>query len=85
MEIVFTKQAIKDFEKIKSIASLYRRVISLLNLLETNPYTRPPTYEKLIGMENVYSRRINIHHRLVYQIYEKENVVKIIRLWTHYE
>ncbi|HAK05201.1 MAG TPA: Txe/YoeB family addiction module toxin [Firmicutes bacterium] len=84
MEIVFTKQAIKDFEKIKTIVSLHRKVISLLNLLEINPYIKPPTYEKLIGMENVYSRRINIHHRLVYQIYDKENVVKIIRMWTHY-
>ena len=85
MEIVFTKQAIKDFEKVKQIPTLHKKVVALLKLLETNPYTNPPSYEKLIGIDNTYSRRINIQHRLVYQVYDKEKVVKIIRMWTHYE
>ena len=85
MEIVFTKQAIKDFEKIKQNPTLHKKVISLLELIEENPYTNPPSYEKLIGINNTYSRRINIQHRLVYQVYDVEKVVKIIRMWTHYE
>ena len=85
MEIVFTKQAIKDFEKIKQNAILHKKVIALLELLEVNPYTNPPSYEKLIGIENTYSRRINVQHRLVYQVYDNKKIIKIIRLWTHYE
>ena len=85
MEIVFTKQAIKDFEKIKQNPVLHKKVIALLDLLEENPYTNPPVYEKLIGVTNTYSRRINVQHRLVYQVYDDEQVVKIIRMWTHYE
>lgn len=85
MEIVFTKQAIRDFEKIKTNPALFKKVKSLLELIESNPYTTPPSYEKLINISNTYSRRINIQHRLVYQVYEKENVIKIIRMWTHYE
>ena len=80
MEIVFTKQAIKDFEKIKQNPTLHKKVIALLELIEENPYTNPPSYEKLIGINNVYSRRINIQHRLVYQVYDIEKVVKIIRM-----
>lgn len=85
MEIVFTKQAIKDFEKIKTIPSLLKKVRSLLTLIEENPFSTPPSYEKLIGLDSVYSRRINVQHRLVYQVYEDNNTVKIIRMWTHYE
>ena len=85
MEIVFTKQAIKDFEKIKQNSTLHKKVIALLELLEVNPYTNPPSYEKLIGIENTYSRRINVQHRLVYQVYDNKKIIKIIRLWTHYE
>jgi Txe/YoeB family toxin of toxin-antitoxin system len=85
MEIVFTKQAIKDFEKIKQNAILHKKVIALLELLEVNPYTNPPSYEKLIGIENTYSRRINVQHRLVYQVYDNKKIIKIIRMWTHYE
>ena len=82
MEIVFTKQAIKDFEKIKQNTTLHKKVIALLELIEENPYTNPPSYEKLIGINNTYSRRINIQHRLVYQVYDIE---KVVRMWTHYE
>lgn len=85
MEIVFTKQAVKDFEKVKQNPIIYKKVISLLDLLELNPYTTPPSYEKLIGINNTYSRRINLQHRLVYQIYEMEQTIKIIKMWTHYE
>ena len=83
MEIVFTKQAIKDFEKIKQNPTLHKKVIALLELIEENPYTNPPSYEKLIGINNTYSRRINIQHRLVYQVYDIEKVVKIIRMCSY--
>ena len=85
MEIVFTKQAIKDFDKVKANPVLLKKVRALLSLIEINPFSKPPSYEKLIGFENVYSRRINVQHRLVYEVLEKQNVVKIIRMWTHYE
>ena len=85
MEIVFTRQAIKDFENIKQNPTLHKKVIALLELLEVNPYINPPSYEKLIGINNTYSRRINIQHRLVYQVYDAEKTVKIIRMWIHYE
>lgn len=85
MEIVFTKQAAKDFERVKENPILLKKVVSLLELLESDPFTTPPTYEKLIGIESTYSRRINLQHRLVYQVYPEEKIVKIIRMWTHYE
>lgn len=85
MEIVFTKQAIKDFEKLKQNPTLHKKVVALLELLESNPYASPPSYEKLIGINNTFSRRINIQHRLVYQVYDEAKVIKIIRMWTHYE
>lgn len=85
MEIIFTHQASKDFEKIKLNPVLLKKVRALLSLIEENPFAKPPTYEKLVGFESVYSRRINVQHRLVYQVYEEEKVIKIIRMWTHYE
>ena len=85
MEIVFTHQAPKDFEKIKQNPSLHKKAVALLELIEENPFQNPPSYEKLIGFDSVYSRRINIKHRLVYQVYEDKQMVKIIRMWTHYE
>lgn len=80
MEIVFTKQAAKDFERVKENPILLKKVVSLLELLESDPFTTPPTYEKLIGIESTYSRRINLQHRLVYQVYPEEKIVKIIRM-----
>ena len=68
MEVVYTKQSYKDYEKLKQYPSLLEKVKSLIALLEDNPYTTPPTYEKLIGFDDVYSRRINTQHRLVYQV-----------------
>lgn len=84
-KLYFTKQAQKDAKKIKR-TGLQKNVEALFEIIKTNPYQNPPPYEKLVGdLSGVYSRRINIQHRLIYQIYEKENAVKIIRLWTHYE
>lgn len=84
-KIVYTRQAVKDSKKIES-ANLKPKVVKLLDLLKTNPYTTHPSFKKLLGdLSGAYSRRINIHHRLVYQEYDKEKTVKVIRMWTHYE
>ena len=85
MEIVYSKQSFKDYEKLKQYPKLVEKVKSLVKLLEDNPYSTPPTYEKLLGFKNVYSRRINAQHRLVYEVRETEQTVVIIRMWTHYE
>jgi toxin YoeB len=83
--LYFTKKALKDSLKIKE-ASFKEKTSKLLVLLEQNPHQIPPSYEKLIGdLEGAYSRRINIQHRLVYQVNEHEKYVKILRMWTHYE
>ena len=83
--LVFTGQAQRDAKKI-SRAGLKKNVIKLLKILEKNPYQTPPRYEKLLGdLDGAFSRRINIQHRLVYQIFEEEKIVKVIRMWTHYE
>ena len=80
-KIVFTPQAAKDLKKVSE--SQYKaKALKLLKLIQTDPFT--PPVEKLVDLENVYSRRINIQHRLVYQVYEKEQTIKIIRMWTHY-
>ena len=84
-KLVYTKQAQKDAKKIAS-ANLKQKVLEILNIIEKDPLQSPPPYEKLVGdLTGAYSRRINIQHRLVYQIYEQEHTVKIIRMWTHYE
>ncbi len=83
--LVYTKQAQKDAKKLAQFG-LKNKAQQLLSILKTNPYQTPPSYQKLTGdLTGAYSRRINIQHRLVYQILEKQNTVKIIRLWTHYE
>jgi Txe/YoeB family toxin of toxin-antitoxin system len=83
-EIVYTKQAQKDAMKLAA-AGLKPKALELLAILRENPFQTPPPFEKLVGdLAGAYSRRINIKHRLVYQILEKEKVVKIIRMWTHY-
>lgn len=83
--VVFTKQARKDARKL-SDAGLQSKAETLLEILRENPYQTPPPYEKLIGdLNGAYSRRINIQHRLVYQILADEKAVKVIRMWTHYE
>lgn len=84
-KIVFTSSAQKDSIKIQN-SGLHKKVAVLLDIISENPYTTPPSYEKLKGaLEGYYSRRINIQHRLVYKIYEKEQTLQIIRMWTHYE
>jgi Txe/YoeB family toxin of toxin-antitoxin system len=83
--LVFTKLAKKDAKKIVR-SGLKPQANRLLDLLREDPYRNPPPYEKLIGdLSGAYSRRINIQHRLIYQILEDINTVKIIRMWTHYE
>ena len=83
--VVFTKQAQKDAKKL-SAAGLRPKAEQLLDILRENPYQSPPPFEKLLGdLSGAYSRRITLQHRLVYQVLEKEKVVKIIRMWTHYE
>ena len=83
--IVYTKQAIKDSKRIES-SNLKPKVVKLLSLLKNDPYTTFPPFEKLMGdLSGAYSRRINIQHRLVYQVLDKIKTVKIIRMWTHYE
>ena len=84
-ELVYTKQAQKDAKKLSS-SGLKDKAQKVLDIVKVNPYQNPPPYEKLIGdLSGAYSRRINIQHRVVYQVYEEEKVIKIIRLWTHYE
>jgi toxin YoeB len=84
-KLVYTKQAQKDAKKISS-TGLKPKVLKLLEMLKQNPFLDYPPYEKLVGdLSGAYSRRINIQHRLVYQVLEKEKVVKVIRMWTHYE
>ena len=81
----FTKQAQKDARKLSS-SGLKPKAQDLLAILELDPWQNPPSYEKLVGdLAGVYLRRINIQHRLVYQFLETERVIKVLRLWTHYE
>jgi toxin YoeB len=83
--LVFTKQAQKDAKKLSS-ANLRSKAEELLELLREDPFLSPPRYEKLVGdLAGAYSRRINIQHRLVYQVLQEKGVVKILRMWTHYE
>jgi Txe/YoeB family toxin of toxin-antitoxin system len=84
-KLVYTKQAQKDAKKLSS-TGLKSKSIKILEILENDPFQNPPPYEKLVGdLSGAYSRRINIRHRIVYQILEDERIVKIIRMWTHYE
>ena len=83
--MVYTKQAIKDAKKLKS-SGLKPKAELILRLLEEDPFQTPPRYESLIGdLKGAYSRRINIQHRVVYQVYQDLKTIKVIRLWTHYQ
>jgi len=83
--LVYTKQARKDAKKLAN-SGLKENAQALLEILEINPFQTPPAFEKLVGdLAGACSRRINIQHRLVYQVLEAERVVKVIRMWTHYE
>ena len=84
-KIMYTKTAIKDIPNLKS-AHLDKNTKALIYIIRENPFKMPPPYEKLVGdLQGLYSRRINVKHRLVYEVLENDKIVKIISLWTHYE
>jgi Txe/YoeB family toxin of toxin-antitoxin system len=84
-ELVYTKQAQKDAKKLAS-SGLKSKAKYLLQVIEENPFQNPPPFERLVGdLSGAISRRINIQHRIVYQVYEEQKVIKILRMWTHYE
>ena len=83
--VVFAKHAVKDARKIAA-AGLKEKAQSLLDVLRHDPFQNPPPFEKLVGdLEGAYSRRINIQHRLVYEVFKAERTVRVLRMWTHYE
>jgi Txe/YoeB family toxin of toxin-antitoxin system len=83
--VVFAKDAVKDAKKLAA-AGLKEKAQTLLSVLATDPFQNPPPYEKLVGdLSGAYSRRINIQHRLVYEVFKKERIVRVLRMWTHYE
>jgi Txe/YoeB family toxin of toxin-antitoxin system len=84
-QIVYAKQAQKDAQKLAS-SGLKEKVLELLKVIEDNAFQNPPPYEKLVGdLAGAYSRRINIQHRLVYEVLDKDHTVKVLRMWSHYE
>lgn len=84
-KIVYTKKALKDIEKVKS-AKLDKKTKALIELVRENPFQNPPPYEKIQGnLSGAYSRRINVKHRFVYEVFEEEKILKILSMWTHYE
>lgn len=84
-EIVYARQALKDAKKLAA-SGLKPRAVELLAVLAEDPFRTPPTFEKLVGdLAGAYSRRINIRHRLVYEVFVKERTVRVLRMWTHYE
>ena len=84
-KVILSKKAVKDARKLKS-AGLKNQTESLLKVLQENPFTSPPPFEKLVGnLKGFYSRRINIHHRIVYSVDKDQCIVHILRMWTHYQ
>jgi toxin YoeB len=84
-KLVYSKQALKDAKKLKT-ANLKPKAEALLAILAEDPFSSPPPYEKLVGdLAGAYSRRINIHNRLVYEVFAKQKTVRVLRMWTHYE
>ena len=84
-EVVFAKHAVKDAKKLAA-AGLKGKAQALIEVLTNDPFQNPPPYESLVGdLEGAYSRRINIQHRLVYEVFRKERTVRVLRMWTHYE
>lgn len=83
--IIYSRKAQKDISRLKA-AGLDKRAKMLIDILRTNPWQNPPSYEKLLGeLKYLYSRRINVQHRLIYEVLENEKTVKIVSLWSHYE
>ena len=84
-EIVFSKSAMKNIPNLRA-ANLSDKVKKLIDVIREDPFRNPPPYEKLVGdMNGLYSRRINIQHRLVYQVFEEEKIIRIVSVWSHYE
>ncbi len=84
-KIEYHKKAIKEIEKLKQ-NNLSKKAKMLIELIQKNPYQNPPPYEKLVGdLQNLYSRRINIQHRLVYEVKEEQKIIRILSMWSHYE
>lgn len=84
-QVVYAKHALRDAKKL-SAAGLKEKAQELLEVLTYNPFQKPPPFEKLVGdLEGAYSRRINIQHQLVYEVFKKELIVRVLRMWTHYE
>lgn len=84
-QVVFAKHALKDAKRV-SAAGLREQAQELLAVLAQDPFQNPPPFEKLVGdLEGAYSRRINIRHRLVYEVFKKERIVRVLRMWSHYE
>ena len=84
-KIVYTKDSIKDIEKLKG-ANLNKKVLALIEIIKNNPFQTPPPYEKLVGdLQGLYSRRINRQHRIVYEVDKENNEIHILRMWTHYD
>ena len=83
--VVYAKHALKDANKL-SAAGLKAKAEELIEVLENDPFQNPPAYEKLVGdLDGTYSRRINIQHRLVYEVFKEERMVRVLRMWSHYE
>jgi toxin YoeB len=84
-EVVFAKHAVKDAKKLAA-SGLKQKAQELLDVLARDPFQNPPPYEKLVGdLAGTYSRRINIQHRMIYEVFPKQKVVRVLRMWTHYE
>ena len=84
-EVILSKKAQEDLKKLKSIG-LFEKTKELVAILRENPFANPPPYEKLVGnLQGLYSRRINIKHRLVYRVVKESNTVEVLRMWSHYE
>lgn len=83
--VVYSKHALKDAKKLAA-AGLKEKAVDLLAVLAADPFQNPPPYEKLVGdLAGTYSRRINIQHRLVYEVFAKERIIRVLRMWSHYE
>lgn len=83
--LIFSKQSLKDAKKLQK-SGLWMNAEKLLSILRENPFQNPPPYEKLVGdLRGIFSRRLNIQHRLVYQVNKESNIVRVLRMWTHYE
>ena len=83
--VVYAKQALKDAKKVK-VGGLKEKAQALLAVLEIEPFQNPPPFEKVVGdLSGAYSRRINLQHRLVYEVFEEQHTVRVLRMWTHYD